>query len=580
MKHSPGLNTLLPLLAALAWLAGCTPIHPSDSAGQHPPRAAQEKSAAHISLADMEPGFLYLAAQNALKQGQTGLAADMLEALVEKDKAAIEPHLQLVQLLLQQQKFDKAATHIEQLAASDSLSAEQQQQLELMQARLAYGQGKSDTALKQLDAFLARHANNIHALELQVQILARQKRLPEAVRVIKKAIRLQDTPQLRLLQAQLLLQQGQNKAAKLALLQMQRLDPDNDTPVLMLSNLAKQQKNMDEAEALLRAFLKEHPDAMRVSNTLGRLLVQENRLVEAILIYRDLDQRTGGEPTVLQALGLLYYQHNDYKESAETFRKLIALQPSDEASFYLAASLEALKQYRQAREIYSGIDSKARMYNETQLRLAGLDAMQGQPEKAAKRLLRVIDRHPEQLMAYSMLSSIRIAQKAYRKVLDETRNTLAMRKLPPQILFNRAVAFDHFKQYDQVEAMLKRILEHDSRHSEALNFLAYTYAVQGTHLDEATTLVNRALAQKPDDGYYLDSLAWIQYKMGHFKQAVATQRKALAKVKDDPVMHEHMGDILWKNEQFDAARKQWQQAIRLKHENPAMLRKKIAKGLE
>ncbi len=415
---------------------------------------------------------------------------------------------------------------------------------------------------------------------MQVQILARQKRLPEAIRVIKKAIRLQDTPQLRLLQAQLLLQQGQTKGAKLALLQMQNLDPDNDTSVLMLSNLAKQQKHMDEAEEVLRSFLQEHPDAMRVSNTLGRLLVQENRLVEAILIYRDLNQRTGGEPTVLQALGLLYYQHKDYKESAETFRKLIVLQPSDEASFYLAASLEALKQYRQAREIYSRIDSKARVYNETQLRLAGLDAMQMQPEKAAQRLLGVIDKHPEQLMAYSMLSSIRIAQKAYRKVLDETRNTLAMRKLPPQILFNRAVAFDHFKQYDQVEAMLKRILEHDSRHGEALNFLAYTYAVQGTHLDEATTLINRALNLKPDDGYYLDSLAWIQYKRGNFKLAIATQRKALTKVKDDAVMHEHMGDILWKNEQFEAARKQWQQAIRLKHENPALLKKKIAKGLE
>ncbi len=579
MNKAARSHYLIALFMIMAWLAGCAPSHqPANSAKAAPVK--HQKPAGHLLMDDMDTGFLYLAAQNALKEGQPALAVKMLEALVKKDQSATAPHLQLVQLLLQHRQLDKGAEHIRQLQASDRLSPDQRQQLELLQARLAYAQGKPDKALEQLDVFLARHTNHIPALELQVQILATQKRLSEASLVIRNAIRLQDTPQLRLLQAQLLIQQKKTKAAKQALFHMHSLDPDDDTPILMLSDLARQEKKLDEAEALLRSFLKEHPDAMRISNTLGRLLVQENRLVEAILIYRDLDQRTGGEPAVLQALGLLYYQHGDYRESADTFRKLITLQSSDEASFYLAASLEALEQYQQAREIYAGIDSQAPMYTETQMRLAGLDAMQNKPEKAAGRLQQVIRKHPEQLTAYSMLSSIRIAQKAYRKALDETDSTLAMRKLPPQLLFNRAVAFDHFKQYDQVEAMLKRILGQDSRHSEALNFLAYTYAVQGKHLDEATSLIQRALEQKPDDGYYLDSLAWIQYKQGNFKQAIATQRKALAKIEDDAVMHEHMGDMLWKSKQFDAARDQWEQAIKLKHDDPDKLKKKIVKGLE
>ncbi|HKI61447.1 MAG TPA: tetratricopeptide repeat protein [Mariprofundaceae bacterium] len=562
----------------LAMLAGCAAQH--QPAAETKPGVPEHPANLGHSLTNYDPAFLYLAAQNALKEGQPSLAVQMLEALVAKDNSAIDPHLQLVQLLLQYNQLDKAKVHIEQLRSAHNLDPAQRQQLDLFRIRLAYGQGKPDIALGMLDDFLSRQPKDIQALELKVQLLAEQKRLPEAVRVIKKAIHLQDTPQLRLLQAQILMQQDQIEGAKLALQHMRELDPDDDTPVLMLANIALKQNHPDEAEALLRAFLADHPESLRVSNALGRVMVQQNRLVEAILIYRDLDSRTGGEPSVLQALGLLYYQHKDFSNSATTFRKLISLQPSDEAFYYLGASLEAMKKYPQARKTYANIGKDAPIYTETQLRLAGLDIMDNNMEQAVKRLQQVIRKHPEQLVAYTMLSSIRVARKEYRKALDETANTLAIRKLPPQLLFNRAVALEHFKKYADVEITLKRVLEHDSRHVDSLNFLAYTYAVQGIHLDEAESLVRRALDLKPDDGYFLDSLAWIQFKKGQIKMAIATQKKALKLVGDDAVMREHMGDMLWKNGQYDEARKEWQQAIKFKHEDPAMLRKKITQGLE
>jgi len=578
IKHPHHLSLLICLAAGIALLSsGCAVQSPGS---QSQPGHADNKTAVnHMAMADMEPGFLFLASQNALKEGQPELAIKLLEALVQKDASAIQPHFQLVQLLLEQNQFKKAGSHIQSLNESEKLTPEQRKQVELMQARLSFGLGKADAALKQLDRFLSRHPNSTPALELKIQILNQQKKPDEAIRVIKHAIRLQDTPRLRLLQAQLLLQQKQETGAKLALLRMKDLAPDDDIPILMLSQLAQQEKKLDEAENYLRDFLEEHPDALRISNALGRMLVKENRLVEAILIYREIDAKTGGEPSVLQALGLLYYQHKDFNQAIETFRKLIALQASDEASFYLANSLEATKHYKQARSIYDSIAAGSSPYNEAQLRLAGLDAMDNAPEKAARRLKQIIQKHPDQLIAYAMLSSIRIAQKEYQKALDETDNTLAISKLPPQLLFNRAVAFDHFKNYAQVESMLKRIIEHDSKHSDALNFLGYTYAVQGIRLDEAESLIQRALTQKPDDGYYLDSLAWAQYKKGQFKKAITTQKNALEKIKDDPVMHEHMGDMLWANNQQEEARKQWQQAIKLKHESPKMLRRKIDRGL-
>ncbi len=504
----------------------------------------------------------------------------LLEALVRKDPRATEPHLQLIELLLRQGETARAGTHIALLGKSEHLGEDARSRLELLDIRAGYARGEHADALRQLDGFLARHPNHPQALRLQIRILTSAQQPDQAIRVIKKALRLRDSADLRLLQAQLLLKQGNIEGARLALLRMRELAPDDDTPVLMLSDMALKRNDADRAESLLREFLEQHPDALRVSNALGRLLVRQNRLVEAILVYRDMDQRTGGEPTVLQALGLLYYQHGDYREAAATFRKLMGIQPSSEASFYLAASLEALKQYDEAGAIYRRIGSDESMHLEAQLRLAGLEMLAGQTQKAARRLLAVIDKHPERLDAYSMLSSIRIAQKNYRKALEETEATMAIRRLPPQLLFNRAVAFDHFGQYDQVVDMLKRILNHDSRHSEALNFLAYTYAVRGERLDEAESLVRRALEQRPDDGYYLDTLAWVLYKKGEISEAIAIQKEALQHTRDDAVMHEHMGDMLWKEGRHDAARDQWRQALRLRHEQPDVIRKKIREGLE
>jgi Flp pilus assembly protein TadD len=142
------------------------------------------------------------------------------------------------------------------------------------------------------------------------------------------------------------------------------------------------------------------------------------------------------------------------------------------------------------------------------------------------------------------------------------------------------VAFDHFKNYELAEEMLRRILVHYPKHPESLNFLGYIYALQGIQLNQAEALIKRALVHKPDDGYYMDSLAWVYYKKGDYIRALRTQEKALEIVAGDPVMIEHLGDILWRTGDKKAARNAWQKSIELKSENPSLLKRKIAEGLK
>jgi len=123
------------------------------------------------------------------------------------------------------------------------------------------------------------------------------------------------------------------------------------------------------------------------------------------------------------------------------------------------------------------------------------------------------------------------------------------------------------------------LLMQDSEHAEALNFYGYSLADRDERLADALVMVEKALVLKPDDGYYLDSLAWVYYKQGNSDKAVKVQLQAVAVVPNDAVMQEHLGDIYWKAKQPENARKYWQKALDLHHSDPDMIQQKLAHGL-
>ncbi|HKI60218.1 MAG TPA: tetratricopeptide repeat protein, partial [Mariprofundaceae bacterium] len=449
----------------------------------------------------------------------------------------------------------------------------------ILRARALAISGNTEEAIDLLSILLIHQPRLLEARLLHVSLLANMNRLDEAHRSINTGNRYEETPELRKIEADLLIRQNRLNDAVKVLQAMQKLDMDDETPTLLLSQIAQQQKDRGKAEQILRDYIKQRPGSIRVRNALGRLLVQSDRIQEAINLYKGLVRDTGGTAEALSTLGLLYYQNRDYEHAAEQFRKVLASAPDDNARFYLAASLEAMDKRNEAKKLYQEIDKKSIAYVDAQLRLAGLDLAANHASEAEKRAKAVLADHPDDGDAYMLLSSIYLVQQKFQSLLDETEDALALQHIPSRLLFNRAVAYEHFKQYENVERSLRELLSTNPNHSEALNFLGYVFADQGINLVEARELIQRALEEKPDDGYYLDSLAWVYFKQGNFKQAAKLQRSAIEQISDDPVMFEHLGDILWRSGDKSEAGKSWQKALELKHEKPHMIKKKIEEGL-
>ena len=104
---------------------------------------------------------------------------------------------------------------------------------------------------------------------------------------------------------------------------------------------------------------------------------------------------------------------------------------------------------------------------------------------------------------------------------------------------------------------MERALALEAEHAGALNFIGYSLAERGEQLDEAQALIERALKQRPDDGFITDSLGWIFFRRAEAARAAGDEASAArwyeaarAKLEEahklsggDPVISEHLGDV-------------------------------------
>ena len=114
------------------------------------------------------------------------------------------------------------------------------------------------------------------------------------------------------------------------------------------------------------------------------------------------------------------------------------------------------------------------------------------------------------------------------------------------------------------EQALRRIIELQPGDSRAYNQLGYALADGPNRHDEALVLLERAIEISPDDPAIIDSLAWAQYKLGRYEEALANLQRAYAAF-PDPEVAAHLGEVLWAMGRQREANRVWEASLA---ENP------------
>ena len=168
------------------------------------------------------------------------------------------------------------------------------------------------------------------------------------------------------------------------------------------------------------------------------------------------------------------------------------------------------------------------------------------------------------------------------KAYDEAVKRIgALERRHWSLLYTRGIALERSKQWPRAEADFLAALEFEPEQPYVLNYLGYSWVDQGINLERAQKMIERAVELRPNDGYVVDSLGWVLYRLGKFAGAVRELERAVELRPEDPIINDHLGDAYWRVGRRQEARFQWRRSLSLEPEDDllAVLRDKIKAGL-
>ena len=251
----------------------------------------------------------------------------------------------------------------------------------------------------------------------------------------------------------------------------------------------------------------------------------------------------------------------------------------------LADLYESVKKPAMAIAIYEKVPANSPLKRNAQIQQAtDLDAVD-RGEEAIKILKNVTAEDPKDLEAIMALGNIERGKKkfadcseTYTKGIDALP---AVEKTSWVYFYFRGICLERSKQWAKAESDMKKALELQPEQPHVLNYLGYSWIDQGINLDDAMKMIKRAVDQRPDDGYIVDSLGWAYYRTGNYAEAVKTLERAIDLKPEDPTINDHLGDAYWRVGRTLEANFQWAHARDLKPEAEELpkIEAKIANGL-
>ena len=209
-------------------------------------------------------------------------------------------------------------------------------------------------------------------------------------------------------------------------------------------------------------------------------------------------------------------------------------------------------------------------YVGAQIRRAQLVAARGDVDEARK-ILEEIPTEGEREQTQVTLAEGQILRDAGRvpEALALLQNAVQRAPDNTDLLYDYAMLAEKLDKLDVMEGALRKVIELAPKSQHAYNALGYSLADRNLRLPEALQLIEKALQLAPDDPFILDSMGWVQYRLGKLQEAEEYLRRAYA-LQPDAEIGVHLGEVLWVKGQRDAAQKLWRDARAKDPQNDAL----------
>jgi tetratricopeptide (TPR) repeat protein len=454
------------------------------------------------------------------------IALESARLWYETDKNNPQARQQLLGLLLSGNKLQEAKPHLQAIVSAD---------------------GNPAQGFMQLHSLMSKHPDKAAVLAVVKELAKDYPQLPEAHFAV----------------AQAAFGAGKIDMALAESREAMKLRPDWDLGALLQAQLLQQKDSSAKAIEYLQGFLKTYPKAREVRANYARLLINNKQLKEARAQYQILLDEQPTNADIVVTMGLLSLQMGDFDVAETALKRGIELgyRDPDTLHFYIGQSYEERKRYPEAMKWYALVTA-GDQFIPAQARYAFLLGRENKLSEAREYLQNVKVQNDDQRAQLIQAEAQLLREaKAYQESYDLLAQALTKQPDNADLLYDSALAAEKVDRLDVVETNLRKLIEIKPDYAQAYNALGYTLADRTDRIKEAKGYVEKALKLSPDDPFILDSMGWVYFRMGDYKEGLDYLQKAFAQ-RPDPEIAAHLGEVLWVKGSKGDAEKVWNEALK------------------
>lgn len=558
------LRSLL-LIVAIALLSACAGLQTVDE----PTRSGPQASRSALSL--------YAQARLAVNEGDSERAMTLLREAQAADPASSHLLVAEAELRLKMNQVSEAMAAVDKAIKVDPANRE----AHLLGGTILATLGRDREALVYLRASVKSDPSRDEAVIQLANSLLKLFEYEEAVTALKELTRLK--PDSAVGFYYLGKTYSQMKLYREAVGYYKRaieLRPDFFQAAIDQAVSLEAMGEIDQAIDAYKALIDDSEHRLPLINHLVQLLIQQRRYEDALGYLTKLSAMGLGGDEAKRKIGLLNLELDRHDEAIRIFTGMLAKDPdAHQIRFYLGSAYEEKGDLDRAKVEFGKIPADAEIYAETLGHLAFILKEQEREDEAVQLLQKGIAAYPNRLELYLSLATLYDAIDKDEEGLKLLLGVESRFNADARFQFRVGVLYDKLGKKQDSIARMKRVIELNPRDAQALNYLGYTYAEMGIHLDEALGYIKRALEIRPDDGFFIDSLGWVYYQLKRYEEAVRHLERAAELVHDDPTVLEHLGDAYLARKEVKKAIKSYKRAQELDPTKKA-LAEKIRRALK
>jgi tetratricopeptide (TPR) repeat protein len=348
------------------------------------------------------------------------------------------------------------------------------------------------------------------------------------------------------------------------------LDPRSDEPLVLLARALVAQGKVEEALPLIQARVKAAGDDVSLDLAYAALLSEAKHEEESKQEFESVLKAHPGNADALYTLGLMLLQQKDLSAARDYFNRLLKTgRRSDDASYFLGSIAETEKFYPDALDWYRRVDDGDR-WLAAQAGIGRSLIKSGAGAAAGEYFDSLVADDPQGAV------DLRLAEGQVFTDVGQPRRALevyddALRSVPDNqdLLYARALLLEQDGDANAAENDLVAILRRAPDDVDALNALGYTLTLHTTRYREAQSYIQRALTLQPDDPAIMDSMGWVEHRLGQDAQALGYLQKAYA-AQPDPEIAAHLVEVMLAMGDRDGAHALWLKASAMDPDDPAL----------